>query len=303
MSERKLYLAGFGGNRYETTLEELKKQAFEGKIKRKDKIVVNEVVDGQAKEYVVLCEKVKELQKCFIQGEAQRAMEKRRIEEEKEAAKLAREKEKEEARIRKQVERSVAENRKKWSGGENEQKHEAKNDIRFNRIGMRQKIRRRDNGIVQKMLSLPDYEVLTDAFCGFSFLESLVNTIICLLEIVSVLTLLTFIIPECERADGIKEVFGIIITGIIIATIISLFWYLIYKIIATILWLPFQLSLFQVNAIKRAIVESTDFVKPRDMKNDMMKDFPLDDAQTVESEDFARPDSSPETVPVPPRGI
>ena len=60
MSERKLYLAGIGGNRYETTLEELKKQAFEGKIKRKDKIIVNEVVDGQAREYVVLCEKVKE---------------------------------------------------------------------------------------------------------------------------------------------------------------------------------------------------------------------------------------------------
>ena len=105
MSERKLYLAGIGGNRYETTLEELKKQAFEGKIKRKDKIIVSEVVDGQAKEYVVLCEKVKGLEKYFIQGEAERAVEKRRIEEEKEAARIAREKEKEEAKARKQEEK------------------------------------------------------------------------------------------------------------------------------------------------------------------------------------------------------
>lgn len=303
MSERKLYLAGIGGNRYETTLEELKKQAFEGKIKRKDKIIVNEVVDGQAREYVVLCEKVKELQKSFIQGETQRVMEKRRIEVEKEVARLAREKEKEEARIRKQVERSVAENRKRQSDEENEQKHEAQSDARFNRIGIRQKIRRKDNEIAQKMLSLPDYEVLTDAFCGISFLENLVNTIICLLEIVSVLTLLVLVFAECGQADGGGEVFGIIMTGIVMATIISFFWYLIYKIIATILWLPLQLSLFQVNAIKRAIVESTVFVKPCDMKNDTMKDFPLDDAQTIEAEDFARPGSTPETVSVPPREI
>ena len=40
MLERKIFLLGFGGNRYEITLEELKKQAYEGKIKRDDKVVV-----------------------------------------------------------------------------------------------------------------------------------------------------------------------------------------------------------------------------------------------------------------------
>ena len=303
MSERKLYLAGFGGNRYETTLEELKKQAFEGKLKRKDKIVVSEVVDGQEKEYVVLCEKVKDLQKCFIQGEAQRAVEKRRIEEEKEAARLAREKEKEEARIRKQVERSVADNRKKQSLEDNEQRREVRNDARFNRIGIRQKIRRKDNEIALKMLSLPDYEVLTDAFNGFSFLDNLIQTLIWFLEIVSMLTLLALVIPECDQAKEVGDVIGIIIMGVIVATIVSLFWYLIYKIIVTILWLPFQLSLFQVNAIKRVIEESEGSKSFPDARNRTSKDLSLDVNQTNESGDFVSQDSAPTTVPVPPRGI
>ena len=163
MSERKLYLAGFGGNRYETTFEELKKQAFEGKIKRKDKIIVNEVTDGQSKEYVVLCGNIKGLEKYFIQGEAERAVEKRRIEEEKEAARLAREREKEAARIRKQVERNILENRKNQSAEDSGQEHEVQNTIHHNRAGIRQRNRRKNEGIVRGLLSRPDHEVLTDA--------------------------------------------------------------------------------------------------------------------------------------------
>ena len=51
MLERKLYMAGLGGNRYEISIENLKKMAYDAKIKKTDLVIVVETSDdGSAQE-------------------------------------------------------------------------------------------------------------------------------------------------------------------------------------------------------------------------------------------------------------
>lgn len=75
MSERKLFFPGLGGNRYEISLEELQKQAYKGKIKRDDKIIVAKIKDGITTEIETTCGKIKVAAESFDQGEADRKAE------------------------------------------------------------------------------------------------------------------------------------------------------------------------------------------------------------------------------------
>lgn len=290
MSERKLYLAGFGGNRYETTLEELKKQAFEGKIKRKDKIVVCEVVDEQAKEYVVLCEKVKELQKCFIQGEAQRAMEKRRIEEEKEAAKLAREKEKEEARARKREEQLNAQR-------EQAEKERVEREQILERRKVAEEQRQRE-----KEAETNSDKLTKEALAAVqNSIGSLVGTAI----ILNIAIWIIGLILVCMAADaaGVNEddIAGIFVVGLL--AIIIFPGALFGSVVGKFLRLPLQISIYQVRAVERMLADAV-----RDMKSQATAARISDESdsflnETAKSESFTQQGSTPEFVPVPPRGI
>lgn len=290
MSERKLYLAGFGGNRYETTLEELKKQAFEGKIKRKDKIVVSEVVDGQAKEYVVLCEKVKELQKCFIQGEAQRAMEKRRIEEEKKAAKLAREKEKEEAKARKREEQL------------NAQREQAERE----RVEREQILERRKVAEEQRQREKEE-ETNSDKLAkeALAAAQNSISSLVGMATILNIAIWIAGLILVCMAADaaGVEEdgIVGMFVVGLL--AIIIFPGALFGSVVGKFLRLPLQISIYQVRAVERMLADAV-----RDMKSQATAASISDESdsflnETAKSESFTQQGSTPEFVPVPPRGI
>ena len=104
MSERKLYFPGLGGNRYEIELEELQRQAYKGKIKRDDKIIVVKIKNGVTSEIETTCGQIRVVSDAFDQGEADRKAEAERKAAEKRA--------KEEARIaRKREKEAVAEQR------------------------------------------------------------------------------------------------------------------------------------------------------------------------------------------------
>ena len=117
MSERKLYFPGLGGNRYEISLEELQKQAYKGKIKRDDKIIVVKIKRGQTTEIETTCGKIRVVAESFNQGEADRKAEADRKHEEnerklaekkaKEAALYARAKEKEADIAQRQAQRQI----------------------------------------------------------------------------------------------------------------------------------------------------------------------------------------------------
>ena len=116
------------------------------------------------------------------------------------------------------------------------------------------------------------------------------------------LAVLVFVIQTCKEEDTFGDVFTIIF-GIIVAVIVTFFWRLVYKINVTILWIPFQLAVFQINSINSTILESNDSVKFRDTRNETKKDFPLDANETIESDSFISQDSTPRMVPVPPREV
>lgn len=69
MLERKLYMAGLGGNRYEISMENLKKMAYDAKIKKTDLVIVVETSDdGLAQEKTFRCDQIKGLAELFDQG-------------------------------------------------------------------------------------------------------------------------------------------------------------------------------------------------------------------------------------------
>ncbi len=73
MLERKLYMAGLGGNRYEISMENLKKMAYDAKIKKTDLVIVVETSDdGAAQEKTFRCDQIKGLAELFDQGERDR---------------------------------------------------------------------------------------------------------------------------------------------------------------------------------------------------------------------------------------
>ena len=73
MLERKLYRAGLGGNRYEISIENLKKMAYDAKIKKTDLVIVVETSDdGSAQEKTFRCDQIKGVAELFDQGERDR---------------------------------------------------------------------------------------------------------------------------------------------------------------------------------------------------------------------------------------
>ena len=73
MLERKLYMAGLGGNRYEISIENLKKMAYDAKIKKTDLVIVVEPSDdGSAQEKTFRCDQIKGVAELFDQGERDR---------------------------------------------------------------------------------------------------------------------------------------------------------------------------------------------------------------------------------------
>lgn len=73
MLERKLYMAGLGGNRYEISMENLKKMAYDAKIKKTDLVIVVETSDdGAAQEKTFRCDQIKGVAELFDQGQRDR---------------------------------------------------------------------------------------------------------------------------------------------------------------------------------------------------------------------------------------
>lgn len=69
MLERKLYMAGLGGNRYEISMENLKKMAYDAKIKKTDLVIVVETSDdGVAQEKTFRCDQIKGVAELFDKG-------------------------------------------------------------------------------------------------------------------------------------------------------------------------------------------------------------------------------------------
>lgn len=73
MLERKLYMAGLGGNRYEISIENLIKMAYDAKIKKTDLVIVVETSDdGSAQEKTFRCDQIKGVAELFDQGQRDR---------------------------------------------------------------------------------------------------------------------------------------------------------------------------------------------------------------------------------------
>ena len=66
-------MAGLGGNRYEISIENLKKMAYDAKIKKTDLVIVVETSDdGSAQEKTFRCDQIKGVAELFDQGERDR---------------------------------------------------------------------------------------------------------------------------------------------------------------------------------------------------------------------------------------
>ena len=99
MLERKLYMAGLGGNRYEISIENLKKMAYDAKIKKTDLVIVVETSDdGSAQEKTFRCDQIKGVAELFDQGERDREAARVQDEREREAARELKEQEKSQRR-------------------------------------------------------------------------------------------------------------------------------------------------------------------------------------------------------------
>lgn len=84
MLERKLYMAGLGGNRYEISMENLKKMAYDAKIKKTDLVIVVETSDdGLAQEKTFRCDQIKGVAELFDQGVRDREAAREQKEQEK----------------------------------------------------------------------------------------------------------------------------------------------------------------------------------------------------------------------------
>lgn len=84
MLERKLYMAGLGGNRYEISMENLKKMAYDAKIKKTDLVIVVETSDdGVAQEKTFRCDQIKGVAELFDQGVRDRELAREQKEQEK----------------------------------------------------------------------------------------------------------------------------------------------------------------------------------------------------------------------------
>lgn len=99
MLERKLYMAGLGGNRYEISMENLKKMAYDAKIKKTDLVIVVETSDdGLAQEKTFRCDQIKGVAELFDQGERDREAARVQDERKREAARELKEQEKSQRR-------------------------------------------------------------------------------------------------------------------------------------------------------------------------------------------------------------
>lgn len=103
MTKRKLYFPGLGGNRYETSLDELRDQAYKGKIAREDKVILVEIKDGKTTEMEIPCRKIKGMKAVFSKGEADRRAAKAREEMRKQAVRSEKERKRDEKRAEKLI--------------------------------------------------------------------------------------------------------------------------------------------------------------------------------------------------------
>ena len=84
MLERKLYMAGLGGNRYEISMENLKKMAYDAKIKKTVLVIVVETSDdGVAQEKTFRCDQIKGVAELFDKGVRDREAAREQKEQEK----------------------------------------------------------------------------------------------------------------------------------------------------------------------------------------------------------------------------
>ena len=267
MSERKLFFPGLGGNRYEISLEELQKQAYKGKIKRDDKIIVAKIKDGITTEIETTCGKIKVVAESFDQGEADRKAEaERKLAEKqaKEAERLAREKEKKEAKAREK-------------------------EVKKNRRG---KISKK----ARKMLSLSGDDAFSQAHKGASFLLRLVDTV---LWIIVAFNLLCFLISIgigllVTFTGNLLEGIGLIVGVVFCYAVFFGLLYLFRKIIAVGIWFPLQVAVYQVNSIKRTMAELATSTRNYELGKASSNEMVIFNGSTSKA-------STSETVPVPPR--
>lgn len=226
MSERKLYFPGLGGNRYEIELEELQRQAYKGKIKRDDKIIVVKIKNGVTSEIETTCGQIRVVSDAFEQGEADRKAEAERKAAEKrakEAAKLAHERIKEETRIREK-------------------------ETKKNRRG---KISKK----TRKMLSLSGDDAFSQAHKGASFLLRLVDIVLWIIVALNLFCLLFFVGLGLYYAltESLLEGVGVILGVVFWYAVFFGLLYLFRKIISIAIWFPLQIAVYQVNSIKKAL--------------------------------------------------
>lgn len=217
MFERKLYLTGLGGNRYEISIEELKKEAFTGKVKKTDIVTVVESSDGNLiNEKQFRCAQIKGVAELFDQGE--RAREAMKAREEQEKADKAREKE-----IARQVRLNEQERRFQLK---KEQKERYTNN---RRALLKQEDRRQGRTALKKVRKVIDYIV----------------------SLISVLLFLFFLSTDWHRlwdtgVAGVEKT----TTVAFILFVPGLVGFCLYKI----LMVPVYLTQYHAETIKKAIL-------------------------------------------------
>lgn len=195
MLERKLYMAGLGGNRYEISMENLKKMAYDAKIKKTDLVIVVETSDdGPAQEKTFRCDQIKGVAELFDQGERDREAARVQDEREREAARELKEQEKSQRReelLREQELRyrqKLAQNKLNIKERREQLKQE---DRRQGRTALKQ-VKKTISNIVWfipllALFSLPLWELSTD----FAIIVTIILALFCLYKLLMLLVYLT----------------------------------------------------------------------------------------------------------------
>ncbi len=171
MFERKLYLTGLGGNRYEVSMEELKKEAFTGKIKKTDIVIVVESSDGNlTSEKQFRCDNIKGVAELFDQGERAREAMKAQGERAREAMKAREEQEKVDKAHEKEIARQEHLKEQEWRF--QLKKEKKARDTKNRRALLKQEDRRQGRTALKKVRKVIDYIVSLISFLLFLFLLS-----------------------------------------------------------------------------------------------------------------------------------
>ena len=218
MLERKLYMAGLGGNRYEISIENLKKMAYDAKIKKTDLVIVVETSDdGAAQEKTFRCDQIKGLAELFDQGERDR-----------EAARVQDEREREAARELKEQEKS--------------QRREEL--LREQELRYRQKLAQNKLNIKERREQLKQ-EDRRQGRTALKQVKKIIDNIVCFISFLAFCPLVMNIWME-EHYTPI----GKIIYTVVIIALITLVGFCLYKL----LMFPVYLIQYHAETIKKAIL-------------------------------------------------